>query len=419
MINKRFLTAVVAAVMAASMLAGCGSSTSGESSTESSTESATESTTESSTEAAAEKVYAEDAYLSGITASDYVTLADYSEIEVEMEDPREQITDEYVDSYVDYVLTNAQELVEITDRDTAEDGDVANIDYVGKKDGEAFDGGTGSGYDLTLGSGTFIDGFEDGVIGMKVGETKTLELTFPESYSNSDLAGQAVTFDVTLNSIKQYQTPELTDEWVTDQGIEDVTTVDEYKEHCRQLLLDNAQDTYDDNMQYGAVTYMVEQSTWLQEPPTSMVDRWYDGVMSNYETYASYYGVDVSELLTQIGYDADTYEDQLRDEATTTAKQYILMQAVADAEGLNLTDAEYDTQLADLASSYGYEDGASFEESAGEESIREYLTIMRAADFLQSKAVLKAPAEETTEASTEAAEADTEAAEASTEAAAE
>ena len=106
---------------------------------------------------------------------------------------------------------------------TVEDGDTVNIDYVGKLDGEEFDGGSAEGYDLEIGSCTFIDGFEDGLIGHEIGEKVTLDLTFPDPYPNNpDLAGKPVVFDVTINAIKESQTPELNDEFVEGLGITDV-----------------------------------------------------------------------------------------------------------------------------------------------------------------------------------------------------
>lgn len=415
MMNKRLYAVVVAGAMTASLLAGCGSSSASDASTEASSE--------SSTEAAETKTYAEDAYTSGITASEYVTLPDYAEIPVEVEDPREEITDDYVDEYIQYVLASNQELVDVTDR-AVQDGDVVNIDFVGKVDGVAFDGGTSEGYDLTIGSNRFIDDFEEQLIGWEIGDSDTIEVTFPETYSNNpDLAGQDATFDVTINSIQEYQTPAFTDEWVASQSIDGVTTTDEYTAYTKEQLLADAQDTYDSNIQGHTIQYLIDNGTWLQDPPADMVDRWYDSTMNYYETYASYYGVDVSELLTTIGYDADTYEDQLRSEAEDTARQAIVLQAVADAEDLNLTDAEYKTQVSTLAAQQGYSDSDSFEEAFGENYIREYLTSNRAGSFLQEKAVVTAPAADTTDeadaATTEAATADTEAAEADTEAAAE
>lgn len=399
---KRIMAAVMTAAMAAALLAGCGSSTADEASTQAATE--------GSTEAAAEKVYSEDAYTSGITASEYVTLPDYSEIPVSFADPREDVTDEAVENAVQSALQNDKELVAVTDR-AVQDGDVVNIDYVGKMNGVAFDGGTDQGFDLTIGSNRFIDDFEEQLIGWEIGDSKTIEVTFPDPYDNNpDYAGKDATFDVTINSIQEYQTPEFTDEWVAGQSIDGVTTTDEYTAYTKEQLLASAQDTYDTNLETLAIQYLVDNGTWLQDPPTAMVDRWYDSRMNYYETYASYYGMEVSQLLTAIGYDADTYEDQLRSEAEDTARQAICIQAIADAEDLNMTDAEYKTQLGTLAADQGYTDSDAFEDAYGENYVREYLTSNRVADFLTAKTVVTAPAEDTAE-TTDAAEADTEAAE--------
>lgn len=388
MLNKRIYAIVLASVMTASLLAGCGSSTdTAEASTESSLEASTEET----------KTYAADAYLSGITASDYVELPDYSKIPVDV--TLDEVTDDDVDAAIESNLSADQELVEITDRDTVEDGDVVNIDYVGKKDGVAFDGGTASGYDLTIGSGSFIDGFEDGIIGMKKGETKVLTLTFPENYGNSDLAGQETTFDVTVNKIQAYDAPELTDAWVAEQDIEDVTTVDEYKAYIRGQLEETAQENYDSELQTAAGDYVYNNATWKQDPPTAMVDRLYDNQIQTYETYAGYYGVDLDSFLETIG--AST--DDVRSAAEDSAKYYIALQAVADQEGLNLAGEDLENEIADLAASYGYDDAAAFEETAGSNEIGEYLTLNNVAEFLAGNAVYDETASETsTEATTEA-----------------
>lgn len=404
MLNKRFCAVVLTAVMSAALLAGCGSSNSSEASSESATESTTEASAETSTAAVEETTtYAADAYLSGITASDYVTLPDYSSIDITVEDPREDVDDEAVEATIESTLENSAELVEVTDRDVAEDGDIVNIDYVGKLNGEEFSGGSAEGSDLELGSDTFIDGFEDGVVGMKVGETKTLTLTFPENYSATDLAGQETTFDVTLNKIQEYQTPELTDEWVADQGIDDVTTVDEYKAYVKEELLASAQEEYDANVQNAAGEYVYENATWKQDPPTALVDRLYDTAISQYETYATYYGVTVDELLSTIG----TSTDELRENAEEYARRYICLQAVADENDLNLSEEDLENEIADMAASYGYDDAEEFKSNAGENELSEYLTLNRAAEFLASNSNVTVDntvaTEETAEASTEAA----------------
>ena len=139
----------------------------------------------------------------------YIKLGKYKGLE--LQEDVQDVTDADVDTQIEMNL--AQNPVEVEDENAeVKDGDVVNIDYEGKKDGVAFDGGSAEGFDLTIGSGSFIDGFEDGLIGAKKGETRNLNLTFPENYQEEDLAGQDVVFTVKINAIKT--TPELTEEWV-------------------------------------------------------------------------------------------------------------------------------------------------------------------------------------------------------------
>ena len=158
--------------------------------------------------------------------SKYVELGDYKGIEYTMDVA--EVTDDQVNQQIDSFLDGLAETEEVTDR-AVEDGDTVNIDFTGTKDGEEFEGGSSEGYDLVIGSGSFIDGFEDGLIGHEIGDEVSLDLTFPEEYpQNEDLAGQDVNFKVTINSISVKNTPELTDKVVADNT--DYDNVEDYKE---------------------------------------------------------------------------------------------------------------------------------------------------------------------------------------------
>ena len=216
---------------------------------------------ETGTEAGTED-YGPEAYLSGINVADYVTLGEYKGIEVSVDAP--VVTDEYLDSYIDYVLQSNMVTTEITDR-PVEEGDIVNIDYEGKIDGVAFDGGTAQGYDLTIGSGTFIDGFEDGLIGAETGETVDVNVTFPENYQGEEVAGKDAVFTVTVNSISVETLPELTDEFV--QGLDvGVNTVEEYRQYAYDLLMEEEQATHDSNAEI-AVLEAVMAGSQIQDPP--------------------------------------------------------------------------------------------------------------------------------------------------------
>ncbi len=346
------------------------------------------------------------AYLSGLKASDFVEPCDYSAIPVEESAP--SVSDDYVNYVVQYQLSSSATTEEITDRDDVEDGDIVNIDYVGKKDGEEFDGGSATGYDLTIGSGSFIDGFEDGLIGHKVGETVDLDLTFPEDYSSSDLAGQSVVFTVTINKIQQKVTPELTDDWVVSQDISGVSNVEEYNDYVYDQLMQQAQSSYDSDVQSKVAQYMVENSTYTQDPPQKMIDRLVESAKTYYTNYATQYGMELDDFLTTfLGADEDDPEQVLTDNATDSAKELLVMKAIADKEGLNPSRTEFNTQLSSYAAQAGYSSVDEFKKSEDAESVRESLMLQNVLEFLQKNAVVSEPSDEDaedTEGSTETTE---------------
>ncbi len=346
------------------------------------------------------------AYLSGLKASNYAVPCDYTEIPVEEAAP--SVSDTYVDYVVQYQLSNSATTEEITDRDDVQEGDIANIDYTGKKDGEEFDGGSAEGYDLTIGSGSFIDGFEDGIIGHKVGDEFDLNLTFPEDYSNEDLAGQDVVFTVKVNSISQKVTPELTDEWVAEQAIDNVTTVEEYEDYVYDQLMSQAQSTYDSDVQSKVADYIVENSTYPQDPPQEMIDRLVESMKTYYTNYATQYGMELDDFLTTfLGADEDNPEQVLTDNAAESAKELLVMKAIADKEDLNPSRTEFNTQLSNYAAQAGYSSVDEFKKNEDAESVRESMMLQNVLDFLQKNAVVTEPSddEDSAEESAEDAEA--------------
>lgn len=257
------------------------------------------------------------AYLSGIDPADYVEVCDYNSIPVTEAKP--SVSDDYVESYINYVLSSNQTTEEVTDRTDVESGDIVNIDYTGTKDGVEFDGGSAQGYSLTIGSGTFIDGFEDGLIGHNVGETVDLHLTFPEDYSNSELAGQAVVFTVKINSISRQVTPELTDDFVAGQDIAGVTTVEQYRNYVKNQLMADAQNTYDQDVQSQIVEYLLDNSTFTQDPPTEMVSRYFDLYEQALTQYAQQYGLDLDTYASLAGIASTEVSSESSTEADTAA----------------------------------------------------------------------------------------------------
>lgn len=389
---KKFITGAALSLAGAALLGalvtGCGNADTD--TAESTQESVVES--ESAAEAETED-FGPEAYLSGINVADYVTLGEYTGVEVSVDAP--VVTDEYLDSYIDYVLQSNMVKTEVTDR-PVEEGDIVNIDYEGKIDGVAFDGGTAQGYDLTIGSGAFIDGFEDGLIGAQSGETLDVNVTFPEDYPGEEVAGKDAVFTVTVNSISVESLPELTDEFV--QGLDvGVNTVEEYRQYAYDLLMEEEQNTHDSNAEV-AILEAVMANSELQDPPEDMTNRYYSRMIDNMTYYASMYGYDLETFLSIQG----TSEDAIRESSVQAGQEIITMQAIAEAEGLSVTDEELDAEIESNAGSLGYDDVEEYRASLDVEGYREYMMSEKVLDFLLENAVVT-----DVEPETEAAEAET------------
>lgn len=324
-------------------------------------------------------------YLSEITAKDYVTLGEYKGIEVTVEEPA--VADEYVDAYIDYVLSQNAVSTDITDR-PVEEGDVVNIDYAGYKDGVAFDGGTAQGQTLEIGSGRFIPGFEDGLIGANIGDEVSLDLTFPEDYTNEELAGAAVTFEVKINGISVVEVPELNDEYVQGLGIEGCSTAQEYRDYIYEIFYADAVSTYNRTLK-SEITDAVLANCVFKEIPEKMVDRYYDVVTDSMSAAAVSYNMDLATYMqSYYGLDAESYPETFREEAKNMAQQYIMLQAIADVEDLNLTEEEIAQSMEEKAASYGYESVEQFKEETDTETFGEYLMAEKVMEFLIDNAVI-------------------------------
>ncbi len=263
---------------------------------------------------------------------EYITLADYQNMKVSAFKP--VVDDAAITEYIDRELLVGR----IMDR-AVEEGDVTDIDFVGKKDGVAFDGGTASGYKLTIGSGGFIEGFEDGLIGVMPGETVDLNLTFPDPYQkNPDLAGQEVVFTVTVNGIEgsaKYET--VTPEELEMLGLP-YKSKEEVWEAGRQAAEDNAEETFVANAKSTIVQKLVGEST-MKSVPEYLVEEEVQSYNLYMESVAAMYGMDLDSFVTAAsGLTREEYDSQAQEMCTEIVKQYLVMEAVARAEGIELTD---------------------------------------------------------------------------------
>lgn len=346
------------------MLAGCGAKDTGDG-------------TDATTGAGAESTALKD-----MDVDKYVTLGAYKGLAVSV-DTVEVDEDEW-DTLVNNVYYGniTAENGGIMDR-AVETGDTVNIDYEGKKDGVAFDGGTAQGYDLTIGSGNFIAGFEDGLIGVMPGETVDLDLTFPENYGNSDLAGQAVVFTVSVNYIQPAQDGEYSDEVISNFGIDGVTNEEELRQYAYDYLNENAQQNYETNVQQAVMDAFMANNTFTSVPE-ALVQKYSDAAESSITSMASASGVD-ADTFTQYYYGQDlatflsTYAEQ-------TAKQDIALQAVANKENLNISDEELNQMLQDRATAAGYDTIEEYIGETSKEDYREYFLYDKVLDYLVENA---------------------------------
>ena len=318
---------------------------------------------------------------SGEISNDYVTITKYKGVEIDKVDA-DAVSDNDVEAQINSVLQSKSTTTEVTDR-AAQTGDTVTIDYEGKKDGVAFDGGTATDAQLTLGSGQFIDGFEDGVVGHNIGDTFDLNLTFPENYGNSDLAGQAVVFTVTVNYIQPAQDGEFSDEVISNFGIDGVTNEEELRQYAYDYLNENAQQNYETNVQQAVMDAFMANNTFTSVPE-ALVQKYSDAAESSITSMASAYGVD-ADTFTQYNYGQDlatflsTYAEQ-------TAKQDIALQAVANKENLNISDEELDQILLDRATAAGYDTIEEYIGETSKEDYREYFLYDKVTDYLVENA---------------------------------
>ncbi len=395
--KKRALTAAMALALVMAMT-GCGN-------TGAQTESATAATTqEAAAEVAAEEEWMINptAYLSGINAADYVDLpANYSSLTVEVE-PVKEVTDEEVEEMIDKLREAHRELKEVTNRKKVKEGDVVNIDYVGRIDGEEFDGGAAEGYDLEIGSDSFIDGFEDGLIGQTVGDTVTLELTFPENYGDSTKAGVDAEFDVTINSIQQFVVPDLTDQFVVELGFVEepnnvpVTTVEELRTYERNQLVESGERDYTRRFIGAIKKALLANAVFKKDVPAAMVERKNETFIREItaEVEKNYGEIGVTDIRSYcIAKDLseDAFMQDIMDMAVNEVKTDIILYAIGDKEGLLLTDDDFEAASQKWASFNGY---TSVEEIPEEsvEAYRESLDLNEVLYFLRSKTSVVAPA---------------------------
>lgn len=326
--------------------------------------------------------------LTKINVDKYVTsIGDYNNLAITTSS-RNVITESDVQGYIDYVLEGQSELVK-SNKTTVETGDVVNIDYQGLKDGVAFDGGTDEGYDLTIGSGTFIEGFEDGLIGHQVGEEVSLDLTFPENYGAAELAGKAVVFKVKINYISEHKKPELNDETVMGYGIENVSNVEEYRNFVNDSLQESADNDYLSMKRDALQQALIDTCTFADVESLGLYDYYVEQIKKQTQTMADNYGVSVDDVISGMyGMDNAQYEESVGEQAKLLVQGALACAKVAKEQKIKLTDEEFNAQLKTDAEAYGYESAEAFKAAIDADDYRNFILQKKVVDKLLETATV-------------------------------
>ena len=313
--------------------------------------------------------------MAGIDVEKCVTLGDYKGVTVEK--TIQSVTDEDVQNEIDNALANYP--VEVDQ--AAKEGDTVNIDYVGKIDGEEFDGGSDQGADLKLGSGKFIDGFEDGLIGARKGETRTLNLTFPEDYTQ-DLAGKAVEFTVTVNAVKE-PLSEPTDQWVAD-NIEGDDNIADYKAGIRSEQEESNEQTAENQVRYAAWTQVIDNCT-INEYPETLVEVGKKLYEQQVETYAKYAGMELDAYIESSGLTQEEYQSNMEEYGKNVAAQALVCQAICDKEGFAIGDDDYQKALQDMLTEYGCTEDELIQ-TYGQDNVEQSIMLNRVSNLILENA---------------------------------
>lgn len=309
----------------------------------------------------------------------YVTIGQYKGLT--LDNTVEEITDNEVEATIAQKLGDTAEDVS---SGTVENGDTVTIDYVGTIDGETFDGGEASSFELVVGSGMMLmPEFEQGIVGMSRGQTKELTLAFPEDYVQTDLAGKEAVFKITLQSFKR--PAQLTDEWVAKNT--DYSTVEEYRAGVKKELQENANTAAKESLERTAWSTVLSNSEVMEYPEEDIANAAAEFEKET-KKYAKQGGMEVEEFLESQGISMEDYEEQRQQYAEYKVKQNLIVQGIMDKEGISLEDKECLAIQDELIRIYGAKDLADLIDTYGQVSVDESIGLLRVEDFIIENATI-------------------------------
>ncbi|WP_273324360.1 trigger factor [Vallitalea guaymasensis] len=310
-----------------------------------------------------------------------VTLGEYKNIEVEKSNI--EVTDEDITGEIEKVRDKNSRLVDVTDR-AVQDNDQVMIDFEGFVDGEAFEGGKAENYSLTIGSHSFIDTFEEQLIGKTIGEDIEVNVTFPEDYQQEDLQGKEALFKVKVNEIKFKELPEVDDEFAKD--VSEFDTLDEYKEDIKAKLLEQKENTAKNKKQEDVLEKVIENATMEIADP--MIDLQAENMTNDFATRLQYQGLSLEQYFGFTGQNMATLKETMKTDAEKRIKSRLVLEAIAKAEEIEVSEDELKEELQKMAEAYNMEYD-KIAETIGEEekeSIQDDIKNRKALDFIAEQA---------------------------------
>lgn len=321
----------------------------------------------------------------------YVTLGQYKGLSYTAEDTA--VTENQLTLAIQEALSEkgyGEESKEEITSGTVQMGDTCKIDFKGMKDGVAFEGGTAKGYSLTIGSGAFIDGFEDGLVGVTIGSTVELDLTFPENYDSEELAGQDVVFEVTVHSVTARTIyPQLTDA-IANQLDKTANTVDEYYVNKRAELEAENVAAAEENKKSDLWTQAVSNMTFANEIPQNLIEDAAKEFTAYYEVIATQSAYDtLGEWLTANGMTQTYFDEQANAYAESVVKSQLAAYAIANAEGFTVSEELFNETAQEYASLSGYTEVEKYLTAVGEDPVRDQAVMDYAVEFVVANAVVQ------------------------------
>lgn len=281
-----------------------------------------------------------------VTVEPEVELGDYKGLSIEKQN--REVTDEEFNQAIEDAVSRQAELT-VKEGEIAE-GDVVNINFDGYVDGEAFEGGQAEGYDLEIGSGSFIPGFEEQLIGLKANDSKDVVVTFPEEYHAEELAGKEATFKCEVNEVKSKEIPELDDELAQELD-ESVSTVDEYKEKLRKDLEEAKVNQAEATEKEEAITKATDNAK--VDIPEAMINTELDRMMQEFEQRISQQGLNLELYYQFSGQSEEELKAQMKEDAEKRVKTNLTLRAIADVENIEVSDADVEAEFAKMSEQFG------------------------------------------------------------------